>query len=179
MLEYLNFCLLCALFALIFYLYSRVKRYIPLSKMAEELIGNLGYETPQSDTRRQKLLECVLTGNSKLYLGKIYTEEQLAKLDDEEVEKLFNNYEAKLSGQMVHSLGHSIINIYLMGACAALGITNQDALSEDLENDPFSNSALQRFICELYYRFGSFLAPLNIGIITSRHYLSERNKNGE
>ena len=69
--------------------------------------------------------------------------------------------------------------MYSMGACAALGITNQDALSEDLENDPFLNSALKRFICELYYRFGSFLAPINIGIITSRHHLSERNKNGE
>ena len=50
---------------------------------------------------------------------------------------------------------------------------------EDLENDPFLNSALQRFTCELYYRFGSFLAPLSIGIIMSRHYLSERNKNRE
>ena len=146
--------------------------------MAEELISNLGYETPQSDTMCQKLLECVLTGNSKLYLGKVYTEEQLTKLN-EEVEKLFNNYEAKLSGQMVKSLGKSIINMYSMGACSVLGITNQEALSEDLENDPFLNSALQRFTCELYYRFGLFLAPLSIGIITSRHYLSEHNKNGE
>ena len=70
--------------------------------MAEELICNLDYETPHSDTKRQKLLECVLTGNSKLYLGKVYTEEQLAKLSEEEVEKLFNNYEAKPSGQMVN-----------------------------------------------------------------------------
>ena len=163
----------------ILYLYSWVKRYLPLLKMAEELIGNLGYETPQSDTKCQKLLECILTGNSKLYLGKVYTEEQLAKLSEEEVEKLFNNYEAKLSGQMVKSLGKSIINMYSMGACSALGIRNQEALSEDLENNPFLNSALQRFTCELYYRFGSFLAPLSIGIITSRHYLSEQNKNGE
>ena len=147
--------------------------------MAEELIGNLGYETPQSDTKHQKLLECILTGNSKLYLGKVYTEEQLAKLNEEEVEKLFNNYEAKLSGQMVKSLGRSVINMYSMGACSAQGITNQDALSEDLENDPFLNSALQRFTCKLYYRFGSFLAPLSVGIIMSRHYLSERNKNGK
>ena len=133
----------------------------------------------QSDTKHQKLLECILTGNSKLYLGKVYTEEELTKLNKEEVEKLFNNYKAKLSGQMVKSLGKSIINMYSMGACAVLGITNQDALSEDLENDPFLNSALQRFTCELYYRFGSFLAPLSIGIITSRHYLlSERNING-
>ena len=66
--------------------------------------------------------------------------------------------------------------MYSMGACSALGIRNQEALSEDLENNPFLNSALQRFTCELYYRFGSFLS---VGIITRRHYLSEHNKNGE
>ena len=153
--------------------------------MAEEIFR--GYGAPaglwalwahdaQSDTKRQKLLECVLTRNSKLYLGKAYTEDQLAKLNEEEVEKLFNNYEAKLSGQLVHLLGRSVINMYLMGACAALGISDQDALSGDLENDPFLNSTLQRFTCELYYRFGSFLASLSIGIIMSKHYLYECNK---
>ena len=134
MLEYLNFCLLCAIFALILYLYIRIEKYFPILKIAEELIGNLGYGALQSDTKCQKLLECILTRNSKLYLGKVYTEEQLAKLSEEEVEKLFNNYEAKLSGQMVKSsLGRSIINMYSMEACSALGITNQEALSEDLE----------------------------------------------
>ena len=156
---------------------------IHLLKMAEEIFSGYGaamqtwtlwvHETPQSDTKHQKLLECILTGNSKLYLGKAYTENQLKKLSEEEAEKLFNNYEAKLSGQMVKSLGKSIINMYSMGACAALDISNQDALSEDLENDLFLNSALRRLNCELYYRFGSFLALLSIGIITSRHYLSE------
>ena len=150
MLEYLNFCLLCAIFASILHLYIRVKKYLPLLKMAEELISNLGYGDPQSDTKCQKFLECVLTKHSKLFLGKVYTEEQLAKLSEEEVEKLFNNYEAKLSGQMVKSLGSSIINMYSMGACSGLGIRNQEALSKDLENDPFLNSALQRFTCELY-----------------------------
>ena len=180
MLEYLNFFLLCTIFTSILYLYVQIKKYFPILKMAEELIGDLGYGAPQSDTKRQKLLECVLTGNSKLYLGKVYTEEKIKELNEEEVEKLFNNYEAKLSGQMVKSLGKSIINMSSMGACSALGITNQEALSEDLENDPFLNSALQRFTCKLYYRVGSFLAPLSIVIIASRHYLlSERNKNGE
>ena len=179
MLEYLNVFLLCTIFASILYLYIQIKKGFPILKMAEEHISNLGYETRQSNTKCQKLLKRILTGNSKLYLGKVYTEEQLAKLNEEEVEKLFNNYEAKLSGQMIKSLGCSIINMYSMGACAALGITNQEALSEDLENDPFLNSSLQRFTCELYYRFGSFLAPLSVGIIMSRHYLSEHNKNGE
>ena len=115
MLEYLNFWLLCVIFASIFYLYIQIKKYFPILKMAEELIGNLVYGAPQSDTKHQKLLECILTRNSKLYLCKVYTEEQLAKLNKEEVEKLFNNYEAKLSGQMVKSLGWSIINYVFNG----------------------------------------------------------------
>ena len=80
---------------------------------------------------------------------------------------------------MVKSIGKSIIKMYSMGACAILRVSNQNALSEDLESDPFLNSTVQRFTCELYYRFGSFLAPLNVGLIASRHYLSEHGiKNG-
>ena len=120
--------------------------------MAEDNINFIfSNDPPQSDLKRQKLLECVLTRNSKLYLGKVYTEEKINELSNEEVDKPFNNYEAKLSGQMVKSLGKSIINMYSIRACAALGINNQYALSEDLENDSFLNSALQRFTCELYY----------------------------
>ena len=89
-----------------FYLYIRMKRYITFLKMAEVSIDNLMPDAPQSDTKRLKLLECILTGNSKLYLSKVYTKEQINKLSDGEVDKLFNNYKAKLSGQMVKSLGN-------------------------------------------------------------------------
>ena len=72
--------------------------------------------------------------------------------------------------------------MYSMRACTVLGMSNQDVLSKDLESDPFLNATLQMFACKLYCRFGSFLAPLSIGLITSRHYLSEQNatdtKNG-
>ena len=148
---------------------SNEKIYHSLKKMVEENISNLISDALQSDSKRQTLLECILTRNSKLYLGKVYMEEQINKLGYEKVDKLFSNYEAKLSGQMVESLGKSVINMYSIGACAALELSNQDVLSDDLENDPFLNSDLQRFTCELYYRFGSFLAPLSIGLITSRH----------
>ena len=95
------------------------------------------------------------------------------------MDKLLSNYEAKVSGQTVKSLGKSIIRMYSMGACAVLGMVNQDALIEDLESDPFLNSALQRFTCEFYCRFDSFLVLLSIGLIMSRHYLAESGiKNG-
>ena len=78
--------------------------------MVEESIDNLISSGYDDDSRRQKLQECILTGNSKLYLGKVYMEEQIKKLSAEEVEKLFSNYKAKLSGQMVKSLGKSVFN---------------------------------------------------------------------
>ena len=66
MLEYLNFCLLCAIFTLILYLYIQIKKYFPILKMAEELINYLGYDPPQSDTKRQKpLLELAILGRHR------------------------------------------------------------------------------------------------------------------
>ena len=92
------------------------------------------------------------------------------ELGAKEVGKLFSTYELKLSGQMVKFLGKSIIKMYSMGACTILEMSDQDMLS--MESDPFLNSTLSRFTCELYYQFSSFLTPLNIGLIMSRHYLS-------
>ena len=69
--------------------------------------------------------------------------------------------------------------MYSIGACAILEMTNQDALSEDLKSYPCLNSAFQRFTCEHYYRCGLILAPLSIGLTTSRHYLSEMEKRVE
>ena len=51
-----------------------------------------------------------------------------------------------------------------------LGIDNQQDLSDDLEGDPFLNTALQQLTCDLYYRFGALLDPASIAIITGKHY---------
>ena len=48
-------------------------------KLAEVTINvlllGLPYDPPKSDVKRQKLIKCVLMGNSKQYLGEAYTEE--------------------------------------------------------------------------------------------------------
>ena len=72
--------------------------------------------------QKQKLISCVLSGKSKSYLGKIYTQEQIRDMDSIQTEKLFSIYESKLSGLMVKSLGKLIINIHSMGAYAAMGM---------------------------------------------------------
>ena len=129
-------------------------------------------EVEDSDVRdkRERLVACVLSGNSKMYLGREYTEEQINKMDCNDVNTLLNRYESVLSAQMTKSLGKSVINLYSNIACSVLGVDNQQDLSDDLECDPFLNTAMQRFTCDLYYRFGALLAPVSVGIITGKHY---------
>ena len=122
------------------------------------------------EDKRNRLVTCVLSGNSKQYLGKEYTEQQINEMDCNTVNTLLNRYESVLSAQMTKSLGQSVINLYSNLACSVLGVGNQQDLSNDLECDPFLNTALQRFTCDLYYRFGAFLAPVSVGIITGKHY---------
>ena len=127
-------------------------------------------ELEDNDVRdkRERLVACVLSGNSKMYLGKEYTEEQINKMDCNNT--LLTGYESVLSAQMTKSLGKSIINLYSNLACGVLGVGNQQDLNDDMECDPFLNTAMQRFTCDLYYRFGTLLAPVSVGIITGKHY---------
>ena len=78
--------------------------------MVEENVNNLissSYDASKSDSKRQKLLECILTGNSKLYLAKAYIDEQIKKLSAEEVDKLFSNYKAVRSdGKVFREIYH-------------------------------------------------------------------------
>ena len=129
-------------------------------------------EVEDSDVRdkRERLVAGVLSGNSKMYLGKEYTEQQINEMDCTNVNTLLNRYESVLSAQMTKSLGKSIINLYSNIACSVLGVGSQQDLSDDLECDPFLNTALQRLTCDLYYRFGALLAPASIAIITGKHY---------
>ena len=91
-------------------------------------------------------------------------------MDCNDVNTLLNRYESVLSAQMTKSLGKSVINLYSNIACSVLGVSNQQELSTDLECDPFLNTDMQRFTCDLYYRFGALLAPVSVGIITGKHY---------
>ena len=197
MIEYVNLLLLLTMFGSTFYVYYRLKKlFCPISIiMDSEILDQLTIleknvdsevtkpkksrkkkadtkinEEEESDIRdeRERLVACVLSGNSKQYLGKEYTEQQINEMDCNSVNTLINRYESILSAQMTKSLSKSIY--YSNLACSVLGVGNQQELSTDLESDPLLNTAMQRFTCNLYYRFGALLAPISVGIITGKHY---------
>ena len=185
MVEYVNLFLLLAMFGLTCYVYYKLKKFFCLisilmdSEILDQLTNlekNVDSEVTKSkrgrkkktDTKmnevrendvrdkRDRLITCVLSGNSKQYLGKEYTEQQINEMDSNNIMTLSNQYESVLSAQMTKSLGNSVINLYSNIACSVLGVGDQQDLSNDLECDPFLNTALQRFTCDLYYRFGAF-----------------------
>ena len=199
MIEYVNLLLLLTMFGSTCYVYYRLKKIFDLisivmdSEILDQLTDlgrdvNSEFPKPKrshkkkADTKmneledndirdkRERLVACVLSGNSKMYLGKEYTEEQINKMDCNDVNTLLNRYKSVLSAQMTKSLGKSVINLYSNIACGVLGVGNQQELSTDLECDPFLNTAMQRFTCDLYYQFGALLAPVSVGIITGKHY---------
>ena len=204
MIEYVNSFLLLTMFESTCYVYYKMKKFFYLISilMDSEILDQLANpekntdsevtkpkrgrkkrtdtkmnEVEENDARdkRDRLITCVLSGNSKQYLGKEYTGQQINEMDCNNVNTLINRYESVLSAQMTKSFGKSVINLYSNIPCSLLGVGNQQDLSNDLECDPFLNTALQRFTCDLYYHFGAFLAPVSVGIITGKQKILTLN----
>ena len=154
MIEYVNLFLLLTMFGSTCYVYYRLKKFFYLIGivMESEILDQLTdlgrdvdsefpkpkrgrkkktntkiNELEDNDVRdkRERLVACVLSGNSKMYLGKEYTEQQIIEMDCTNVNTLLNRYESVLSAQMTKSLGKSVINLYSNIACSALGIGTQ------------------------------------------------------
>ena len=179
MIEDINLLLLLTMFGSTCYVYYRLKKifYLISIVMDSEILDqltNLGKDVDsefpkpkrgrkkKADTKinelddndmkdkRERLVACILSGNSKMYLRKEYTEQQINEMDCNSVNALLNRYESVLSAQMTKSLGKSVINLYSNLACSVLGIGNQQELSTDLQSvswilaEFYFNRGLQR-----------------------------------
>ena len=161
MIEYVKLFLVLTMFGSTCYVYYRLKKFFYLisilmdSKILNQLTNleksvdsestkpKRGHrkktktkmnETEDNDVRekRERLVACVLSGNSKHYLGKEYTEQQINEMDCTNVNTLLNIL------RIHFKCLKSIINLYSNIACSVLGVGNQQALSDDLECDPIS-----------------------------------------
>ena len=164
--------------------------YIVQRKMdayIDELLGNT--DVPSDNTElckqdssvdisvvqkhRERLAALAAGGQAKQYglvvRGKVVAADQIDVLDDDEVEKLYARYEARLGAAMTRTLGQAALQIYSKLASSFLPIPSQSDLVHDLEVDPFVGHALSSVTCELYHRYGMFLAPLTIALSTAKH----------
>ena len=92
-------------------------------------------------------------------------------MGDDEISKHYGRYEARLGASMTKTLGASALQMYALVAGNLLPIPpeNHALLVADLEEDPFVEHALTTACCELYYRYGMYLAPLTTAMTTAKH----------
>ena len=139
----------------------------------------------EGDTKRERLSAIIAGGRGKQYIGRDLQISDIDAMTNEEVNKLYCRYEARLGASMTKTLGNSFINLYVMGVSNYFNVTNPPKLIEDLEEDPFINHALTTACCELYYKYGMYLAPFtamlttakNIDFSTGSEICKNKNKN--
>ena len=164
--------------------YFRIKN--KLYKMdAEELLKDNDLQTnyesdvedDKTETKRERLSAIVAGGSSKQYLGKDLQMSDIDTMTSEQINKLYCRYEARLGASMTKTLGNSFISLYVMGVSKYFNVVDPPKLIQDLEEDPFINHALTSSCCELYYRYGMYLAPLTAMLTTARHIDFNKKEN--
>lgn len=147
--------------------YFKIKKWVYKMDAEELLQEELKEEV--DDKKRERLSAIVAGGGSKQYLGKDLQMSDIDTMTSEQINKLYCRYEARLGASMTKTLGNSFINLYVMGVSKYFNVVNPPKLIQDLEEDPFINHALTSTCCELYYRYGMYLAPFTAMLTTTRH----------
>ena len=121
--------------------------------------------------QRDKLAIIAAGGQARKYLGKSLSVEEIDKMDDDEVRKIYTRYEARLGVCITKTLGKAALQLYTTLATMFLPLPpeNQQPLMEDLESDLIVDRVLNRTACELYYRYGNLLAPITVALTTAKY----------
>lgn len=167
--------------------YIRFKRLVRIfirTMECEDLLEHLLEEGPKPmekpepsaevglSKKRARLAALAAGGQAKLsFKGWPVSVERVDTMSDAEIEEMPARYEAQLGAAMSKSLGSSLLRLYASAASMLLPLPpeSQTALVADLEDDPFVSSALSGACCELYYRYGMYLAPLTTVLTTAKH----------
>lgn len=143
-------------------------------------------ELPADQTKiKERLIHVVASGKSKQYLGKLYNTDEIEKLDDKELAKLYARYEALLGGQITQTLKQHAIYAYTRAVeilCPAVSngrfaICNTDQMCESLNDAPFVDLFLSSSICRLYHEYGHYLAPMEAALLTSSYVHPVKQQN--
>ena len=161
------------------YLRLRYKFKTVYSKMEDvKPILNADKNIECASKHRDRLCGVVSSGDSKKYLGKEFSVNEIESLNHQDEEKLYQLYEAKLGKEIVTSLGNVILSLYsrAIGLTTPIGVLgysvnldSEERLTTDLGNDPIVKSGMVSCLSEIYYKYGVYLAPFTTMLITANH----------
>ena len=165
--------------------YCKLKKYFYYYMDIDNLLNQIDstdncIAPTQENKMKERITLVVVSGKSKEFLGKLYSIEDIEKLDEKEITKLYARYEAALGGHTTKLLKKHMISAYTKVAelvfpvisQGRLAVSDKDEMCNSLNDSPFIDLALTTLTSKLYHDYGQFLAPLEGALITSNYVQS-------
>ena len=112
------------------------------------------------EAERETLIKVILNGNSKNFLGKVYTTNDIEEMEDEKVGKLFDRYSISYTSMMTSGLKSN----FLRGFTCALNYVipfEREKMYDTLNDDPLLDLWLSDVTSSIYQSIGNFVIPLS------------------
>ena len=131
----------------------------------DELLGV--EKTPELNEKREQLISAAAGGSKFLMKG--YTVEQIEKLSDIEIDKLYTICIKRTGAAISKQLGTEMLQLYTTCMSSILTILDPPKFINDLDNSPVLDIFINSLCGQLYHKLGIWLAPVIIGLITAKH----------
>ena len=143
----------------------------------DELLRDHKHDSQQNNTivtpERQKIIECIVRGDSKEYFSELYTVDDIRAMSDEKIKYLFSLYRAIQIKHMGSALSNSVIYMGSKCICTVLGLKKVSQLTDELQSNPFIKHVLNEIAFELHFKYAWVLPIVMIVIITVSQYIEE------
>lgn len=138
----------------------------------EEILGEFEPKPRQGLEHKRETLKSVVFGGGK-YVD--HPMDKLCDMTDEEIDAEYEKYQRRIGAVMVKTIGKTLLTLYSNIVSYFVNIEDTARLIEELDEDPFIDHAMNKTCCELYHKYGMYLAPLTT-IITTAKYCNFKDK---
>lgn len=121
---------------------------------------------PEMDTPTNTELDKYKT---RLIQAHVKTEDDLQNMTAKEIKKIYLKHEQGIIDKMSKQVFEIFVKGYSKTVANVLPIDDEEGLTNTLNNDVFLQAAVCEYFPILYYKYGSFLAPLSITATTAAH----------
>ena len=124
---------------------------------------------PASDSdHREQLAVLVASGRAKEMIGVSFTQDQVKRLSEKDVEKYFKRYEASISSKTCDA----IVDTFLQLSCKALAYflpVDEGKLMKDLNDDFIVKRELGMIAGSLSLKYGKYMAIASAALLTAKN----------
>ena len=126
----------------------------------------------------EKLAILVSTGKSKEAIGLKLTHDQVKRLSDKEVGKLYQRYETYVGNKITDSLVDNAIRPFTKGISMVFEVKDEAKFQQDLKNDFVISHELSMLAGRVALSCGQYLAVANVGFITASNIRGAKDGKG-